>query len=191
MTADIPDLDCYRLKTTFNNDYVIHTVYDPATNVSVETKWIDKRYLGSGGFGVVILQEKEGGGQLRAVKRLARGMGKIDRSQELRALSKVVDVCIHKRKELTLFEANCSTSWQHQDLFVQFFGWYEDRHSTFIAMEFIENGDLSEYLKKSAPEAKLNAREIAKQLSKGLAILHEQKICHRDLKPQVWPSDHQ
>lgn len=72
---------------------------------------------------------------------------------------------------------------QRQDLFVLFFGWYENRDFVFIAMEYIEHGDLSQYLK--TPGSRSNAREITRQLLEGLAVLHEKKICHRDLKPQV------
>lgn len=72
---------------------------------------------------------------------------------------------------------------QRPDLFVHFIGWYEDRHFTFIAMEYIRHGDLSHYIK--TPGARPNAREITRQLLEGLVILHERKICHRDLKPQV------
>lgn len=69
---------------------------------------------------------------------------------------------------------------------MSFFGWYENKYCVFIAMEYIEHGDLSRYLRTS-PDARLNAREITKQLLEGLEVLHEKKICHRDLKPQVWP----
>lgn len=52
-------------------------------------------------------------------------------------------------------------------------------------MEYIEHGDLSQYMKKPGTCTPGNAREITRQLLEGLATLHELKICHRDLKPQV------
>lgn len=51
-------------------------------------------------------------------------------------------------------------------------------------MEYIENGDLGEYI-KAGPKAKIEAKGITKQLLEGLAVLHAKAICHRDLKPQV------
>lgn len=69
-------------------------------NVASSAKWVEKKWLGSGGYGIVTLQEKEGGGQLRAVKKVAREMGKANRSQELKALSKLMDVRIHAIKDL-------------------------------------------------------------------------------------------
>lgn len=74
---------------------------------------------------------------------------------------------------------------QRKDLFVQFLGWYENRQSIFIVMEFIEYGDLGQYL-KSGQEARSKAREITRQVLEGLVVLHGRDICHRDLKPEVW-----
>lgn len=92
--------DRYKLETTFYDGYVIHTTYktDLAARqrrVAVREKWIEKKELGSGGSGVVTLEEEEGG-QLRAVKRIPRGGGNIDHSRELKALWKLRDVGIHK-----------------------------------------------------------------------------------------------
>lgn len=52
-------------------------------------------------------------------------------------------------------------------------------------MEYIEHGDLSQYLTNFGPKAKLEAKEIITQLLEGLVVLHERDICHRDLKPQA------
>lgn len=76
-----------------------------------------------------------------------------------------------------------TTDYQHQNLFVQFYGWYEDRDRdlVFLAMEYMKYGDLSKYL-----NTPLDAREITRQLLDGLIVLHERQICHRDIKPQVF-----
>lgn len=75
---------------------------------------------------------------------------------------------------------------QHAKYFVQFYGWYEDiaKDFVFLAMEYVEGGDLSQYLK--TPMMRSQAREITRQLLEGLAIMHGRRICHRDIKPQVW-----
>lgn len=98
-TARASKLDRYKLETTFHADHSItHTTFktDLAAQerkIVIQTKWIAKKLLGSGGFGIVILQEAEGG-QLRAVKKMPQGLGKTDYSRELNVLSKVADVCI-------------------------------------------------------------------------------------------------
>lgn len=55
-------------------------------------------------------------------------------------------------------------------------------------MEYIEYGDLGEYIK--TPAAKKDAKMITRQILEGLKVLHEEGICHRDLKPQVQPPEY-
>lgn len=75
-------------------------------------------------------------------------------------------------------------------MFVRFFGWYENRNDIFLAMEYIEHGDLSKYIKEheggETGAKEMEAKEITRQILEGLTVLHEKGICHRDLKPQVW-----
>lgn len=66
---------------------------------------------------------------------------------------------------------------------MDFLGWYEDTDFTFLAMEFIEHGDLSQYIKISRTQTE--TKEIICQMLEGLEVLHSHNICHRDLKPQV------
>lgn len=77
---------------------------------------------------------------------------------------------------------------QRRDLFVQFHGWYESGEFIHLAMEYVQHGDLAQYLKDFGPKAMKEASEITKQLLEGLAVLHGRQICHRDLKPQIGSS---
>lgn len=72
---------------------------------------------------------------------------------------------------------------------MEFFNWYEDKPNdfTFLAMEYLEHGDLKRYMQDNPTEAKENVRKITEQLLQGLKVLHEKGIIHRDLKPQVRP----
>lgn len=51
-------------------------------------------------------------------------------------------------------------------------------------MEYIEGGDLMA-LMCHQDLTELDAMVIAWQLLKGLQLMHENNICHRDLKPEV------
>jgi serine/threonine protein kinase len=55
----------------------------------------------------------------------------------------------------------------------------------YMALEFLEGGDLWEYV--TAPNQQLqpnNALHILEQIAKGLDYAHRQEVIHRDLKPQ-------
>lgn len=70
---------------------------------------------------------------------------------------------------------------------MQFLGWYQHLEENFIyiAMEYLEHGDLGQYCKAFGTQAKANVKEITKQILEGLQVLHNRQICHRDLKPEV------
>ncbi|KAK6957893.1 hypothetical protein Daesc_000682 [Daldinia eschscholtzii] len=97
---------------------------------------------------------------------------------------------IHKSREVTtarnrfLAEVTSShhLSQKSPEHFVEFIGWNEDRHSLFIAMEYIELGDLEHCVGNYWDEKDI--KETAKQILKGLEIMHQEGIAHRDLKPQ-------
>lgn len=175
----------YRLETTFDGDNVVHTTYmlNPSTgkkDFEIKQKWTWERLIGQGTFGAVHLEKEETSGQTRAVKVLS-GKSGVDYSRELSLLAKLADVSSSTIR-IKIIKLMIGIT-KHHNSFVEFLGWYKDRHSIFIVMEYIEHGDLSQYLGNSS--IKKDAKDITRQLLQGLAILHEQSICHRDLKPQV------
>ncbi|CUS12983.1 unnamed protein product, partial [Tuber aestivum] len=70
----------------------------------------------------------------------------------------------------------------HPSLFVEFLGWFEDPNTLYIAMEYLEMGDLRRYMGKPLPQK--TVQEIAKQLLTGLDVMHQKGIAHRDIKPE-------
>lgn len=54
----------------------------------------------------------------------------------------------------------------------------------FIAMEFMKGGDLSDYI-KNHELARAGAKTITTQVLEGLKVIHEEGMCHMDLKPKV------
>lgn len=97
-------VDRYKLETVIYEDHVVHTTYktDLAARqrkVTVEEKWTRKKEIGVGGFGVVLLEQEEGG-QLRAIKKLPLGLPNVDYSRELNTLARLTDVSVFSTFEL-------------------------------------------------------------------------------------------
>lgn len=63
------------------------------------------------------------------------------------------------------------------------YGWFQSVDAIYIAMEYVEYGDLEKHLEKPIPEDE--ARLITRQLAEGLHHLHQNGFTHRDLKPRV------
>lgn len=55
--------------------------------------------------------------------------------------------------------------------------------TVFIAMEYLEHGDLNRYLYQPLPEDQV--KSIVLQLAEGLVHMHDNGFAHRDLKPLV------
>ncbi|GIZ43255.1 hypothetical protein CKM354_000648700 [Cercospora kikuchii] len=148
-----------------------HTVHTKHINEDGETVWKrDARCLGRGGFGEVFREECIDGplrGTLRAVKLIQRPNSsrsqRIDFSRELEAIARF-------------------SQPQYELRFVKSLGWYETYDTIFIAMEFLEYGDLEQYASCPLPEHEMHL--IASQVLQGLTFMHSQGYAHRDLKPQ-------
>lgn len=188
MATAISKLDHFKLETEFGNGYVVNAIYEWELSTRRPkglARWRQEKLIGAGAFGSVWLEKEEHGGQLRAVKRLQKHLLiETGFSQELLALITLTDVCAAPVRSGFWKIVGLTEYVQHNHLFVQFFGWYENKEDIFFAMEYIAYGDLSEYM-NDHERARAGSREITRQVLEGVNILHREGICHRDLKPQV------
>ncbi|KAG0640822.1 kinase-like domain-containing protein [Tuber brumale] len=166
MDRDQSDLvEWYRIETEFFQDHVRHTrnVEEARLrNERVKEVWHNDEELGRGGFGVVHKQIQKATGLCRAVKTIDKtGLSaNLDYTRELLVMAIL---------------AKCPT------LFVKFLGWFEEPTSLYIAMEYLEQGDLTKHIGKPLPQE--TVRNISAQILEGLEAMHHQKMAHRDLKP--------
>ncbi len=73
---------------------------------------------------------------------------------------------------------------ERQDIFVRFFGWFENEESICLALEFFTEGDLQQYIEKK-PVGEAGTQEITFQVLEALTYIHAMGIAHRDIKPSV------
>ncbi|KAF4175439.1 hypothetical protein CNMCM8694_008179 [Aspergillus lentulus] len=164
-----------KLSVRFYEDHFYNEVFDfdskkpggPLRRRKKEQKWIRERRLGRGTFGDVWLYkcDEEVGTKFQAVKvipRLSHSTKAIDYTRELEAMFKFS----HRK---------------YEGLFVESFGWFDNPHSVFVTMEYIELGDLEQHLDQPLKEAE--AQQISSQLLEGLEHIHSNGFAHRDLKP--------
>ncbi|EAW17356.1 putative protein kinase [Aspergillus fischeri NRRL 181] len=164
-----------KLSVRFYEDHFYNEVFDldskkpggPLRRRKKEQKWIRERRLGRGTFGDVWLYkcDEDVGTKFQAVKvipRLSHSTKAIDYTRELEAMFKFS----HRK---------------YEGLFVESFGWFDNPHSVFVTMEYIELGDLEQHLDQPLKEAE--AQQISSQLLEGLEHIHSNGFAHRDLKP--------
>lgn len=65
-----------------------------------------------------------------------------------------------------------------------FFGWWENMHDIFIAMECVPYGTLQDRIDEKAP-GEWESSPIILQIARALRFMHDAKLVHRDLKPLV------
>ncbi|KAG6360970.1 hypothetical protein INS49_012038 [Diaporthe citri] len=177
-----------RLQTTFlqSPPGVRHTVRNTAApGSSLREYWERKKYIGCGGFGSVHLEkcvdievlrddsDYDGGatnkiGSLRAVKEVSQTKCQSNLSEEF----------LRELHSLVFF-----TQPKYEYHFVQTYGWYEINRTLYIAMEYLELGDLQSHLEDRGPIKETDAKFISKQILRGLEFMHEEGFVHRDLKP--------
>lgn len=66
---------------------------------------------------------------------------------------------------------------------VQVFGAGDSERGPWLAMEFVEGGTVAEQIERDGPMSPRRALQVALQVARGLEVVHQQGIVHRDVKP--------
>ena len=66
---------------------------------------------------------------------------------------------------------------------VEYIGYFEDNTHVYVVMEFIEHGDLNNYLNYHTTMPEPLTKQVVTQVLRGLEYIHGMGISHRDLKP--------
>jgi len=81
------------------------------------------------------------------------------------------------------YEASILSSVEHEYI-VKVFDCFENEHYLYMVMEFVQGGELFDFVKNKGAVDERRAAKFFKQLLEGVAYLHAKGITHRDLKPE-------
>lgn len=125
------------------------------------------------------IQEKLGSGNFAVVKKAAR------RANGQIVALKIVKKSTLKPKELETIhdEVEIMQRIDHPNC-VRLFDIYESSEKLYMAMEYLEGGELFERIVQKEKFSEHEAAEAIKQIAEGLKHLHNVGVVHRDLKPE-------
>ena len=123
--------------------------------------WYHRQHIGSGSFGHIFAGINEKDGREVAVKRVEKL--RLKRPEDKREIENLIAL------------SDC----EHVVRYISFF---EDEDFSYLVLELME-GNLEEFLDGYTIDA-AEVTSLCKDVVMGLQFLHEQKILHRDLKPQ-------
>jgi serine/threonine protein kinase len=131
----------------------------------ISDRYIVKRSLGSGAFGMVFLAEDKKLGRLVAIKQL---FGALSRNSDI--------------KRRFLQEAQIAGQLEHPNIVIVYNVEGEDDEA-FIVMEYLGGGSLEELLRKEGKLDLKTAGRIMLGVLTGLDAAHNIMVVHRDIKP--------
>ena len=123
--------------------------------------WYHKEYIGSGSFGHIFAGINEKDGREVAVKRVEKL--RLKRPEDKREIENLIAL------------SDC----EH---IVRYLSFFEDEYFSYVVLELME-GNLEEFFDGYTIDT-AEVTRLCKDVVMGLQFLHEQKILHRDLKPQ-------
>ncbi|GAA5841450.1 hypothetical protein JCM11251_007142 [Rhodosporidiobolus azoricus] len=126
-----------------------------------------REQLGKGSFAVVRKGVRRSDGKMVAIKIIqkARFSGS---PQTLRMFQREIEIV---------------KTLEHQ-FCVRCFDFYEDEQRIWLVLEYVDGGDLLDYVMKRGGLKEKEVREIALMVCQAVAYLHSKGITHRDLKPE-------
>ncbi|CAH0018935.1 unnamed protein product [Clonostachys rhizophaga] len=159
-----------KIDAVVNGTCTEHAYHEPGQSLHERNrrrveKWDREGMLGNGSFGVVYQERLRGSDKVRAVKEISKNVAAGEQLDYYRELEAIAKFSHHK----------------YSHCFVRSDDWYESKDTIFIIMEYMELGDLQNYLTRPFPEAEV--QQIVSQLLEGLEFMHSSGFIHRDLKP--------
>ncbi|PYH71125.1 serine/threonine-protein kinase [Aspergillus vadensis CBS 113365] len=149
--------------------------------------WQLGRTLGTGVSGRVRLAKHSVTGQLAAIKIVSKKSAAITQSASIAGMDKKANrmggigprqIPSGLEREVVIMKLI-----EHPNV-INLYDVWENRGELYLVLEFVEGGELFEYVSENAPLREDEAVRIFCQIIAGLGYCHRFNICHRDLKPE-------
>ncbi|NQZ56985.1 MAG: response regulator, partial [Lentisphaeraceae bacterium] len=130
-------------------------------------------HIDEGTTGVVFLAEKDIEGQRRKVAlKILKSMDSIHPDERQEAIDRFAR------------EGSVASGINHPNIVkVLGYGIADSEKIPYIAMEYIEGMSLTSFMEKSRPSSLYQGLGIVCDIADALSAVHDQNICHRDVKP--------
>ncbi|GAA5861228.1 hypothetical protein JCM3774_002234 [Rhodotorula dairenensis] len=138
-----------------------------ADGTSIHSFYEVREQIGKGSFAVVRKGVRRSDGMMVAIKIIQRAR------------------FAHNPKTVEMIEREVGIIQTLEHRFcVRCYDYFEDDQRIWLVLEYVDGGDLLEYVMKRRGLKESEVREIALMICEAVAYLHSRGITHRDLKPE-------
>ncbi|KAM5439554.1 serine/threonine-protein kinase gin4 [Microsporum ferrugineum] len=150
--------------------------------------WQLGRTLGKGSTGRVRLAKHAVTGQSAAIKIVSKRFAAMVQSQSIMAMDKITKIPGISNEPRAIpcgieREVVIMKLIQHPNVIGLFDVW-ENRGELYLVLEYVEGGELFEYISEHGPLPEIEAVRLFRQIISAVSYCHRFNICHRDLKPE-------
>ncbi len=148
-------------------------------------KYIVKRVLGQGGFGITYLAEQVSLGREVAIKEffMKDSCVRDESSSEVSLPTNGSAAQVEKYRKKFLKEARTLAGLSHPNI-IGVIDVFEENGTVYFSMPFLPGGSIKELVNKRGKLSETDAMSYARQVAEALQYMHQEcRICHYDVKP--------
>lgn len=150
--------------------------------------WQLGKTLGKGATGRVRLAKHAVTGQTAAIKIVSKKSAELVQSASMKRLDqdKILPTSINGTRTMPFGierEIVVMKLIEHPNI-ISLYDIWENRGELYLVLEYVEGGELFEYVARNRYLPECEAVRLLRQLIAGLSYCHRFNICHRDLKPE-------
>ncbi|KAK4699362.1 ser/thr/tyr protein kinase RAD53, partial [Phenoliferia sp. Uapishka_3] len=169
--------------TSFTNDfrYIFQGPHGSKSSSNSNQPWGIAESSGGGIHEKYDVREQIGKGSFATVRKgIRRSDGKM---MAIKIIMKARFSANLKTMEMIGREVEIMKALDHKYC-VRYIDYFEDEQRMWLVMEYVDGGDLLDYVMKRSGLSESETREIALMVCEAVAYLHSKGIAHRDIKPE-------